>query len=1014
MKKILLIIIQIIIIKCECPKGCLECKNAHDSTKDNIQCIKCANGYYLKNDTKNCYPKNEIRNYHNFPQDVRKLEFVCDQACTSCYGEKEGVDTKCYSCNEDEGFFPIIGNENLCMNKIIDSEFLENYYFDSIHNGWNNCYRRCLTCKYGGSDEKNNCTVCRPNYYFYKSNCLEHCSGDLFAFNFECVDDCTTKGLVSDLLSKTCLSECPSGTVLNQELGICSIQSIEEFENMDCDDIIENNIKDKMKYYINDNSFIKGKNCFIQVYNAKDQNRVHENAEKKYLSKLFLNSEYLNSNTIVIKIDYNRTYEKKPEVNDINFILYKKISNDEYEEISELDLIKPKNSDDLIYIEKPFIYLENIQVYKLKYEAFDIFNARNEIYNNFCKEFTTEYGTDLTYDYRRDNYFVNISELCFNDSTIYYSGFNSKTTSIQCKANYLINIFTGEEKVGNSRFKIFRCSKYLSDNLGINLGFWIIFLIVLFNIGVGYFFWRAPFLNIMNFLRVFEREFNKPTGLVLKWTVLNPPKKSMKLIYEPKEFILDKELNDQENEIKFGRYLNKYHKQRKEKLDKIQNNNHETEKNLKLEGDIEKTSSSMGYTLTYKDISFSKSSGSSKSSTYMRKLRKMEEEKRIREKKKKEYLNFMEDAHQKDKALFAQKVYNKSLDMPKPEMDKVMKDYNKQQDKINEEKIIKTNLLRLDKVGNVVRDPEVNFKPFNMKYEPKEYLDKYMFHNYIHLLPVPKSERISSGSLSSDIRNELQKLQQLREKKMVETIFLKKIVYTQKLIKGYNEDFFPFSFDECIIRRKDEVTYLMIFWNYLKEVSLIANVIFDYNFLENRFLKIILLGFEFLSFIFFNLLFYSDDYINDFYTHKGKYHFIYQITKSIYASLCTVVVVKLMSLLITCKDRFRKIILTRNYENDNDYRKNYKFWIIILAIKYGVFYLIIITMIIIGWIYYMCFSVPYRHSPAFVLVGTIFSILIYEMLGIGTIALVSRLKYVSIKAQHRRLYNIMMIVNKFL
>ena len=96
--------------------------------------------------------------------------------------------------------------------------------------------------------------------------------------------------------------------------------------------------------------------------------------------------------------------------------------------------------------------MEYIEVYKDKYEVFDMFNARNEIYNNYCEDFTTEYGTDLTYDFRRDNYFKNISDLCLNDSTIYYSGFNSKTTSIQCKANYLENKFTGEEKVGNSKY----------------------------------------------------------------------------------------------------------------------------------------------------------------------------------------------------------------------------------------------------------------------------------------------------------------------------------------------------------------------------------------------------------------------------------------------------------------------------------------------------------------------------------------------------------------------------------
>ena len=111
------------------------------------------------------------------------------------------------------------------------------------------------------------------------------------------------------------------------------------------------------KYYISANSFIPGKNCYIQVYNAIDQNSIHSVAQKKYLSKLFLNSEYLNSNTIVIKIDYNKTYVKKPEVNDIKFKLYNKVSDDVYNEITGLNLIRKKDSTDLIYIEKPFIFL---------------------------------------------------------------------------------------------------------------------------------------------------------------------------------------------------------------------------------------------------------------------------------------------------------------------------------------------------------------------------------------------------------------------------------------------------------------------------------------------------------------------------------------------------------------------------------------------------------------------------------------------------------------------------------
>ena len=208
--------------------------------------------------------------------------------------------------------------------------------------------------------------------------------------------------------------------------------------------------------------------------------------------------------------------------------------------------------------------------------------------------------------------------------------------------------------------------------------------------------------------------------------------------------------------------------------------------NLNRNNENEFTSSSMNYTISPRSPRTPRSPGhnlsytkSIESSSSIKKKRKLEEEKkeelkREKTKKKKEYLNFMEDQHQKEKADFAKNVYNKSKNLPKEDIDNIRHDYTKKQNKIKEERIIKTNLLHLDKAGNVVRDPEVNFNPFNMKYEPKEFLDKYMYHNYTHLIPVPKSERVSSGSLSSDIRNELLKLQQLREKKNGRNYFFKK------------------------------------------------------------------------------------------------------------------------------------------------------------------------------------------------------------------------------------------------
>ena len=966
----------------------------------------------------------------------------CHESCLECNDKPDPPNTNCRTCKDN--FFKVENFPTYCKNKednTLDKIFLNSYYLDIVDNIYRKCHIYCETCNYGGNDNNNNCTKCKEGYFQKDNNCYTFgCPEGFFSFEYnsqkKCVKECE-KGFYLDLNLKTCTRNCSSGSLENIELGLCTIERI-SYEKNDCESIINNTIVENLKYYISDNSLIVGKNCYIQVYNSLTQNKIHIVAEDYKLSKLFLSSNYINNDIVVIKIDYNQTYNLQPEVNNVVFFLYKKSAEDY--KIIDLDLITPIDNDDLIYIEKPLIYTENINLFKDKFEIFDIFNARNEIYNKFCIPFKSEYNTDLTFDYRRDVYFYNLSQYCLNDSTIYYSGFNSKTISIQCKANYIENDFT-EDKIGDSRFKIFKCREYLTKNLGKYYGFWVVLLFILFNIGLFIPFIFTRFTNIINFMRIFERGYNKPTGLKLKWTVLNPPKKNIKVIYKPKDFIITNDFFEEENELqlKYKYYLNDMKKNKKnkniknknEKITNIGKNKNKTvyeSKNSKSDlsssnnsqinnninsNDNDKDDKNISYSNNNNtNNSFNNSNINSNSDTFGKsEKKKKEEEEKEKERIRIENQKFKEEWSIKQKKENEKRKY-KSYIMPHPEIKNIIKDYSKKQNKILENNPINTNLLKLDQVGNVIKNlPTDNL---NMKYEPKQYLNQYMFHNYDHLLPIPKSERVSSGSLSEDIKNELLKLQQLREKQMVERIFFKKIIANQKILKGYNEDFYPFTFDECILRRKENVTYKIIFWNYLREVNLIVNVIYDENYLDNRFLKIYLLGFSIYSMLFFNLLLYSDNYINDFYLHKGKYNFFFQITKSIFASLITVVIVKLISLLLSSKNRLRKIIINRKYESDKDYIHDYKIILIILAIKISLFFLILIAFLLIGWLYYICFSIPYPHSQKFVLVGTIFSFLIYEILSIGVVAIASGFKYSSIKSQSRGLYKAMSIVNLFL
>ena len=1014
MNILLIIIIKFISIKSPCHSSCNGCSNPSISNAITMLCTSCNSNYYplIKVDlTMNCYLESDVQDGYYFDRNTNTFK-SCDPSCKRCYGPIDGDNTNCISCNTVSSYYPIDGSPTFC--KKSGDSYLNGYYFDNDYSIFKLCYTSCETCNQKGDSTNNNCLTCKENYFQDGSNCHLECPEDLFLFGTSCVDTCTTVGTTRyylDLFGKKCTDTCPTGTSKNDALGLCTIDRTSEYSNYDCNYMIENYILDKMDYYISDNSLIVGKNCYIQIYNSLSQNRIHNVADYYKLSKLFLNSDYININIIVVKIDYNQTYNLQPEVNDVKFFLYQKSNlDDNYYQIPNIDLISPLDNDDLIYIEKPFIYTENINSYQEKYKIFDIFNARDQVYNNFCIPFTSEYNTDVTYDFRRQVYFVNLTKYCINDSTIYYSGFNSEAISVQCKANYIENKFA-EENVGESRFKVFRCRSYLMNfnNLLKYYGFWVILLIMVFNFSILIPFFMTCFTDIKNFMRIFERGYNKPTGLRLKWTVLNPPKKNVKVIYKPKEFILSNDFFEEEKDlkVKYNLYQNKIKKDANEE----ETNIGKKKNKVIYESNSNLTSSHNLQSENNNSNSNSNNNSNSNSFNKSESISETEKQKRKMEKERIENEKFQAKLDMKEKKQIEKRLYKSQL-MPNPELKSIFKDYSKKQKKILDDQPKNTNLLTLDHIGNVVKNlPTDNL---NMKYEPKEYLNQYMFHNFDHLLPVPKSERVSSGSLSSDIMDELLKLAQLREKQMVERIFFKKIIANQKLIKGYNEDFYPFSFDECIMRRKEDVTYKIIFWNYLREINLVVNVLYDENYLESRYLKVYLLGLSFYSMIFFNILFYSDNYINDFYIYKGKFHFGFQITKSIYSSLATFVIVKLMSLLVTSKNKLREIIIKRRYETDKDYIQQYKMVLCILALKIVIFFILLLCFLLFGWFYYCCFSVPYPHSQKFVLVGTIFSLMIYEVFSIAVVALVSGFKYSAIKSQNRQLYTIMSIVNNFL
>ena len=224
MKKILLIIIKIFLIKSACFDACSTCDDTKIPTAENMQCITCADNYFKKHGTTNCYTQDEIEaNYYLNLEDQQFYQ--CDVDCSSCYGGKIGdVNTNCKTCNNETKYYPMFFNSQYCKNEEIDSEYLQGYYLDMVHEEYRRCYSSCLKCKFGGDDNNHNCTECRSYYYKSGNNCYIECPSDLFIFGQLCVSECS-EGFYLDIFSRSCLIDCPTGSSPNNELGICTIQT---------------------------------------------------------------------------------------------------------------------------------------------------------------------------------------------------------------------------------------------------------------------------------------------------------------------------------------------------------------------------------------------------------------------------------------------------------------------------------------------------------------------------------------------------------------------------------------------------------------------------------------------------------------------------------------------------------------------------------------------------------------------------------------------------------------------
>ena len=427
---------------------------------------------------------------------VKLFNCIYNIKCKEC--SKESLDLElCISCNN--GYYQKIDDipsENSFIKCYKDPE---GYYLDD--NIYKPCYSSCKQCSGYGDNINHNCTECNSNFKIkMNQNCYENCPFYYYFDSFnrtqcteeykcpkeknkliieknKCIEDCIKDDIYKLEFNNTCYKSCPKGTKINNN-NLCNIECPEdkpyENENNECvqkcnaddffvgnckinnnnqqtiDDMIKN-IKEQLNSTLDEliknitdgdkkDLLIKAKEATYQLTTTENQNNnEYNNISTIKLGECenILKDEYhidRNKSLLIFKIDY---YMPGISIPVIGYEVY----HPDTKEKLNLNLCK----DSLIDFDIPVSIDEN-SLFK--------YDPNNEYYVDECYTYTTENGTDIVLNDRKEEFVDNNLSLCENKCE--YKGYEEGTKKASCKCEVkskefvISNIIEDENLLSNN------------------------------------------------------------------------------------------------------------------------------------------------------------------------------------------------------------------------------------------------------------------------------------------------------------------------------------------------------------------------------------------------------------------------------------------------------------------------------------------------------------------------------------------------------------------------------------
>ena len=385
----------------------------------------------------------------------------------------------------------------------------EGYYLDEDNWEYKQCYISCKTCKKGGDNITNNCLTCKEEY-----------SKEINISNSD------YKNCYKPYYFQT--------TIINEvthfifdESGVLIISENEQFQNQSCAILKAINI------LINDNNI-------IDINSGKDKKVIYKSKQVILTSTSNQkNNEEENNITMnlgqcenIIKYNYNIS-------KDNSLYILQIISNEIGMKIPkiEYEIYYPLNNDnELIKLNLTSCQGSKIDLsisVKIN-DNLDKYNSSSDYYNDICSKTTSESGTDISLNDRRNEFINNNISLCEENCELIEYDYLKEKAKCSCDVKTSISSYDDIKFNKNDFFKSFidiknifnmnilKCYKtvFKIKELKKNYGFFIVSFVLLFYfisliifIFISYTNYKKEIKNIICALKFNEIPINKNQSL---------------------------------------------------------------------------------------------------------------------------------------------------------------------------------------------------------------------------------------------------------------------------------------------------------------------------------------------------------------------------------------------------------------------------------------------------------------------------------------------------------------------